>query len=90
MSAAGFPPSISRNCKNSITGGQVHYGRRFPFLHYPPYQRQGMSVNSLPQIPYISLLLGHLVVKGDNGAPIMKKTFSRSKDQVLICIFMTI
>ena len=91
MSAAGSPISINcKNWKNSITGGQVHYGGPYPFLHYPPYQRQGMSANSSPQIPDIPLLLGHLVVKGDNGAPIMKKTFSMSKDQVLICIFMTI
>ena len=83
-------PPISRNCKNSITGGQVHYGGRCAFLHYPPYHRQGMSVNSLPRIPDIPLLLGYLVVKGDNGAPIMKKTLSRSKDQKLICIFMII
>ena len=70
-------PPISRNCKNwknSITGGQVHYGGRCAFLHYPPYHRQGMSVNSLPRIPDIPLLLGYLIVKGDNGAPIMKKT----------------
>ena len=32
-----------------------------------------MSVNSLPQNPDISLLLGYFVVKGENGPHIMKK-----------------
>ena len=75
--------------KTSIKIEKVHYGRN-PFLNPTSYQRQGTRVNILPQIPDYPLPLGYFVVKGENWVPIVKKTLSSSKDQVLICIFMTI